>query len=134
MAEIVGPKGKVYAADSDDRSILALRLKAAKLGYENRIEAHATSAGNLSFIPDSSVDFVFANGLLCCMVDHAGAITEIKRILKPGGRAYLSFRKVRRKKDPRAVSNDEWRRILASFILLREGEGLVRRWTLVSVT
>jgi ubiquinone/menaquinone biosynthesis C-methylase UbiE len=91
MAKILGLKGKVYSVDSDERVINALKNKAKKKGIKN-IEAYATSASKLSFIEDNSIDFVFANGLLCCVApdDVDTTVAEVKRILKPEGKAYLS--------------------------------------------
>jgi ubiquinone/menaquinone biosynthesis C-methylase UbiE len=63
LAESVGPEGKVYAVDLDKERIRALEDKADKVGYHN-IEAYASSASDLSYIKDRSVDFVLANGLL----------------------------------------------------------------------
>jgi len=63
LAKSVGTDGKVYAVDLDKKSIQTLEKKAEKTGYHN-IEAHASSAGDLSFIKDKSVDFILANGLL----------------------------------------------------------------------
>jgi ubiquinone/menaquinone biosynthesis C-methylase UbiE len=63
LAQCVGPEGKVYAVDLDEKNIRALEKKIADGGYRN-IEARATSAADLSFIEDGSVDFVLANGLL----------------------------------------------------------------------
>ena len=63
LAELVGPEGKVYAVDLSKKSIRALEKKAEKGGYHN-IEAHASSASDVSFIKDRSVDFILANGLL----------------------------------------------------------------------
>ena len=63
LAECVGPDGKVYVVDLDEKQIQELEKKVEKGGYHN-IEAHATSAADLSFIEDGSVDFVLANGLL----------------------------------------------------------------------
>ena len=63
LAECVGPEGKVYVVDLDEKQILALKKKVDRGGYHT-IEAHATSAADLSFIEDGSVDFVLANGLL----------------------------------------------------------------------
>jgi ubiquinone/menaquinone biosynthesis C-methylase UbiE len=63
LAKSVGPGGKVYAIDLDKKCIRALEKKADKAGYHN-IEAHASSAADLSFIKDKSVDFILANGLL----------------------------------------------------------------------
>ena len=63
MADSVGPEGKVYAVDKNKKSIRVLEKKVEKGGYRN-IEAHSSSAADLSFIKDRSVDFVFANTLL----------------------------------------------------------------------
>ena len=63
LADSVGPEGKVYAVDFNKRSIRALGKKVEKGSYRN-IESHASSAADLNFIKDSSVDFVLASGLL----------------------------------------------------------------------
>jgi ubiquinone/menaquinone biosynthesis C-methylase UbiE len=135
IAKTVGQKGKVYAVDFDAKQIERLKKKAAREGYEETIEAHASSAAEIGFIPDKGVDFVFASGLLCCMVDHAGAIREIKRILKEDGSAYLSVSRIMRKKDPRAVTQAEWREIISgNFKIVREGQRLTSRWAEVSLS
>ena len=137
IAKIVGRQegGKVYAVDFDAKSIERLTEKAAKHGFENTIEAHVSSASNVGFIPDASVDFVFANGLFCCMTDHLGAAIEINRILKkePYGTAYLSVTKFARKSDPRALAKDEWIKLVsANFNVLGQGESFASRWAHVS--
>ncbi len=63
LAESVGPEGKVYAVDLDQRCIRATEKKAKKAGHQN-IESHLSSASDLHFIMNKSVDFVLANGLL----------------------------------------------------------------------
>ena len=63
LAKSVGPEGKVYAVDLYEKFIQTLKKNVKKAGCRN-IEVHASSVTNLSFIPDRSVDFVFANGLL----------------------------------------------------------------------
>jgi ubiquinone/menaquinone biosynthesis C-methylase UbiE len=63
LAESVGAGGKVYAVDLEKKCIQALEKKADKAGYHN-IEVHASTAADLSFIKDKSVDFILANGLL----------------------------------------------------------------------
>jgi ubiquinone/menaquinone biosynthesis C-methylase UbiE len=130
LAELVGPEGKVYAVDLDEKAIQTLKEKADKRGYDN-IEAHASSASNLSFIKDGSVDFVLANGLLCSMADHRGlAVNEIRRILKPRGVAYLSLGMP----PPFGfVDRAEWEKILGGFIVERRGHGLRVSWAVVSV-
>jgi len=128
LAECVGPEGRIYAVDLNEKAIRALEEKADKLGYHN-IEAHATSASDLSFIKDESVDFVLANGLLCNMPDHRQiAVNEIRRILKPTGQAYLSLGAI----SPIGfVDRAEWERILEGFIVKRRG-GFIQKWAAVS--
>ena len=62
-ADSVGSEGEVYAVDVNKKTIRALEKKVEKGNYRN-IEAHASSAADLSFIEDRSVDFVWANILL----------------------------------------------------------------------
>ncbi|HZW57860.1 MAG TPA: class I SAM-dependent methyltransferase [Nitrososphaerales archaeon] len=133
IAKVVGDSGRVYAVDFDPRAIERVKNKAAKYGYGSVIEAHVSSASDVDFIARDSVDLVFANGLLCCMKDHVGAVRQIARILKPEGRAYLSITKSSRKNDQRTVIKDEWRKLLlGSFEILDEGEGFASRWALLS--
>jgi ubiquinone/menaquinone biosynthesis C-methylase UbiE len=123
----------VYAADSDQKSINVVKTKAKDLGLESIIDARTNSAANLDFVPDGSVDFAFANGVICCMIDHAGAVREIKRILKPKGLAFISVARLLRTVDPKAVTKEEWRRILQEFNVQETGEGLTNRWATVSM-
>ena len=129
FADLVGPEGKVYSVDLARKCIRVIQKKAEKRGYHN-IEAHASTAADLSFIPDRSVDFVFANGLLCSMaIDRQLAVNELKRILKPTGMAYLSlgFR------PPLGyVDQPEWEGILGGFNI-EEGGSFKQLWALVSL-
>lgn len=130
LAKMVGPEGKVISVDLAGKCIDSLREKAARRGYRN-IEAHASSASDLSFIPDQSVDFVFANGLICSMaVGRQSAVSEMKRILKPNGLAYISLGA----NPPLGyVDQVEWDQILSGFNL--EGGGSFKAmWSLVSLT
>ena len=63
LAECVGPEGLVYVVDLEEERIQAMQIKVAEGGYHN-IEARTTSAADLGFIENASVDFVLANGLL----------------------------------------------------------------------
>ena len=135
LADAVGPKGRVYAVDSDEMAIQAVERKATKGSYRN-IEGHASSAADLSFIQDDSVDFVLANGLLCSMApqDHESAVNEMRRILKPGGGAYLSAARG----SMSFVGRQEWEDILELFVVEKRNcnsflESLLEdRWALVS--
>jgi ubiquinone/menaquinone biosynthesis C-methylase UbiE len=132
MAELVGSSGKVYAVDSDPKAIRALTAKSNARRLQNIIEPHITSAARMEGVPNESIDFVFANALLCCMADHAGAVAEIKRILKPQALAYLSVTRAFRRRDPRAVTKQEWKEILEGFGVRETGEGVVTRWATLS--
>lgn len=129
LAKCVGPEGRVYAVDLDEKAIQSVEEKANKGNYHN-VEAHASSAANLSFIRDGSVDFVLANGLLCSMPAHRElAVSEIKRILNPKGSAYLSLGMP----PPFGhVNRAEWERILGEFRVERRGNGLRTKWAVVS--
>lgn len=133
LAECVGPEGKVYAVDSDERAIRALKKKAGERRFQN-VEVHASSASDLSFIKDRSVDFILACGLLCSMAPryHESAVNEMKRILKAGGSAYLSVARGFYS----YVDRTEWEKILEGFrVERRGGDGFLPisdRWALLS--
>ncbi|MDH4211951.1 MAG: class I SAM-dependent methyltransferase [candidate division WOR-3 bacterium] len=131
LAKSVGPEGLVYAVDSDERAVCAVENKAAKHGYKN-IEARASSAADLSFIEDGSVDFVLADGLLCSMAptDHESAVREIRRIMKPRAKAFLKVAKG----SMSYVGKAEWEMILAGFDVEQRNDGsfLDDRWAIVS--
>ena len=93
---------------------------------------HAASASAVGFIPSGTVDFVLANGLLCCVAPHyrGQAVEELKRIMRPDARAYVSIAKG----SLGYVSRDQWERILADFRIERRGEGfpmVAMRWAIV---
>jgi ubiquinone/menaquinone biosynthesis C-methylase UbiE len=122
----------VFAVDSDEKAIRAVENKAARRGLGN-IEAHAASAADLRFIGNEEVDFVLANGLLCSMApkDHASAVSEMKRVLKPSGRAYLSVAKGAMS----YVDEAAWDEIPRGFNVggSCDGNFLQDRWALVSI-
>ena len=128
LADMVGPKGRVYAVDLARKCILAIKNKAKKRGCQV-VEAYESTAADLSFIKDGSVDFVLANGLLCSMaVGRPSAVAEIKRILKPTGRAYLSLGAA----PPWGyVDRAEWSKILEGFHV-EEGGAYEERWAVVT--
>ena len=132
MAKLAGPSGRVYAVDFDPKVIARLERKAERQGMTPVIEPRATSVSEIDFIESGSVDFVLAEGLLCCMKDHAGAMRQIRRILKDDGRAYLSVIKFAREGDPRSVPKSEWARILEELEVQDSGESPMFRWALVS--
>jgi ubiquinone/menaquinone biosynthesis C-methylase UbiE len=129
LAELVGPTGKVYAVDLDEKAVRALGKKAEKNGYNN-MEVHAVSAADISFIKNRSVDFVLANGLLCSMAaNRQSAVNEIKRILKPTGKAYISLGLG----PPLGFVNEaEWQKIIEGF-RVEQGGTYKEKWAVVSL-
>ncbi|AWR98519.1 class I SAM-dependent methyltransferase [Metallosphaera hakonensis] len=125
LSRMVGERGKVWAVDPDPRAVE--RVKGRGL---NNVEAVVGRANSLDFLQDESVDFVFSNLVLCCVVDHKGSVKEMYRVLRKGGKAYVSSRKGRGK-DPRNVSWSEWRDLLSSFSRVREGSSFLEWWALV---
>ncbi|MGE5123593.1 MAG: class I SAM-dependent methyltransferase [Acidobacteriaceae bacterium] len=131
LADEVGPSGKVYAVDSDEKAIQVIENKASRGNYHN-IETHTSSAANLGFIESESVDFVLGDGLLCCVApqDHAATVREIIRILKPGAKAYL----VTGRSNISYMGDEEWEDVLKEFNV--EGRNFVPykgdRWAWVT--
>lgn len=131
LSRIVGGDGRVLAVDFDPKAIARLREKVARQGNQRRVDAHVVSAAAIDFIADRTFDFVLAEGLLCCMADHAGAMGQILRILRPAGRAWLGVTKLGRERDPRTVTAAEWASILSTVQVFESGEGPFTRWALV---
>lgn len=130
LADCVGNEGKVYAVDSDEKVIQALEKKVEKGSYRN-IETHASSASDLDFIKDETVDFILANGLLCSVAPKQLEliVKEMKRILKPKGQAYLSAAKGWGS----YLNEVKWNKILEEFRVERSGDPVIGdRWALVS--
>jgi SAM-dependent methyltransferase len=87
-AKRVGPTGTAYGLDMTDE-MLALALRNAR-------EAGVTNVHFLKGVieqiplPASSVDVVISNCVINLSTDKAAVLTEIARVLKPGGRVGVS--------------------------------------------
>lgn len=68
----------------------AHRFHDLALAYQEReplpIEFHRASLSAMPFLADASVDAAVANYVLMDVADYVGAMAEISRVLKPGGR------------------------------------------------
>ena len=87
-AEFLERGVRVTATDLTRAAVVLARRHFATRG----LEAEAVGVENvlrLSF-PDETFDAVWANGVVHHTGDSRGAIAEIRRVLKPGGRAIIS--------------------------------------------
>ncbi|ASI14166.1 SAM-dependent methyltransferase [Candidatus Mancarchaeum acidiphilum] len=130
LSEAVGINGTVHAVDGDKAAVTRLQNRAGALGMVN-IKAYASSAASIPYIQSKSIDVLFSNGLLCCMLDHRGAVDEMMRVMKTGSRGFISVTKLFRK-DGLGVPKDEWKEITRSFDVVDSGSSVVMDWVVVS--
>ena len=88
-AKMAGENGLIYAIDVNQRAVKRVEEKMLKYGIEN-IKPILGNAAN-SGLPDSSIDLAFIFGLRYIAGGLSNLISEIRRILKTGGK--LSFEK-----------------------------------------
>lgn len=82
-AERVGPNGQVIGIDLAEGMARETQAEIQRRGLK-QAEARQMDAENLSF-PDSSFDFVLCGFSLQFFPHLEGALSEFKRVLKPGG-------------------------------------------------
>ena len=87
-AKRVGPTGMAYGLDMTDEMLALARKNATEAGIAN---AHFLK-GIIEQIPlpADSVDVVISNCVINLSVDKPAVLTEIARVLKPGGRLGIS--------------------------------------------
>jgi len=87
-ARRVGPTGTAYGLDMTDEMLALARQNAAEAGVTN---VHFLK-GVIEQIPlpADSVDVVISNCVINLSVDKPAVLTEIARVLKPGGRVGVS--------------------------------------------
>ncbi|GAB6124672.1 C-GCAxxG-C-C family (seleno)protein [Humidesulfovibrio idahonensis] len=83
---LLGAGLAVFAVDQSPEMLAELRKR---FGAAGRLTVLEGEAGRLP-LPDASVDFVFANMFLHHVDDPQGAIAEMARILRPGGRLVIT--------------------------------------------
>jgi arsenite methyltransferase len=87
-ARRVGETGLAYGLDMTDEMLALARKNAAEAGIENAIFLK----GMIEEVPlpADSVDVVISNCVINLSTDKARVLTEIARVLKPGGRVGVS--------------------------------------------
>lgn len=86
-ARRVGPSGRAIGIDMTEAMRDRARGSAAAAGLTN-VEVHRADATALP-LTDSSVDVVISNGVINLVPEKEKAISEIRRVLRPGGRLQI---------------------------------------------
>ena len=84
----VGPTGKAYGLDMTDEMLALARENQRKAGVDN-VEFLKGEIEQIP-LPAESVDVVISNCVVNLSTDKAAVLTEIARVLKPGGRVGIS--------------------------------------------
>ena len=87
-AEFIGAQGRIHAVDLWAEGIETLRTRARELGL-TRIRAEVADVGRSLPLPDGSVDVALLATVLHDLAadgSAAGALGEVARVLRPGGR------------------------------------------------
>jgi len=87
-AKRVGPTGLAYGLDMTDEMLALARNNADEAGVENAIFLRGIIEDVP--LPADSVDVVISNCVINLSTDKARVLTEIARVLKPGGRVGVS--------------------------------------------
>ena len=84
----MGDGGKVIGVDMTEEMIEKARANAKKYGYKNT----EFRLGDIEALPvdDSSVDVIISNCVINLAPDKAKVFAEAKRVLKTGGKMYVS--------------------------------------------
>ncbi|MFQ5956673.1 MAG: methyltransferase domain-containing protein [Candidatus Brocadiales bacterium] len=87
-ARRVGPKGRVIGIDMTPEMVRKAEGNRRQLEMEN-VEFRQGSAEQLP-LGDASVDLVLSNGVINLCPDKERVVSEIYRVLRPGGRLYVA--------------------------------------------
>jgi SAM-dependent methyltransferase len=87
-AIMVGPNGSAVGVDMVPEMIARAESNLKMTGMDT-VSFQTTAGENLPF-PDDTFDVVISNGVINLIPDKEGALTEILRVLKPGGRLMVA--------------------------------------------
>jgi arsenite methyltransferase len=87
-AKRVGPSGLAYGLDMTDEMLALARRNAAEAGIRNAVFLKGVI--EQVPLPADSVDVVISNCVINLSVDKPAVLTEIARVLRPGGRIGIS--------------------------------------------
>ncbi len=87
-AQMVGARGRAIGIDITPSMVERARQSATEMSLTN-VEVHRGQIEELP-LPDASIDVVISNGVIDLVPDKDEVFSEIKRVLKPGGRVQLA--------------------------------------------
>jgi arsenite methyltransferase len=87
-AQMAGKNGRAIGIDLTPSMVKRARESAAEMGLEN-VEVHEGMIESIP-LPDESVDIVISNGVIDLVPDKDAVFSEIKRVLRPGGRLQIA--------------------------------------------
>jgi len=102
----VGPTGKVTGLDMTPSMLELARANKAKLGIEN-VEFVQGELEKMP-IPNSSVDVIISNCVVCLSPDKDAVFSESFRVLAAGGRIHLSDVMALTDEGPSVSSPEDW--------------------------
>ena len=79
----------LYALEPSEGMLVKARRVAGALGYGNNIEFLKSGAEAVP-LEDNSIDTAVITFVLCTIPDWKGALSEVRRVLKPGGKVLFS--------------------------------------------
>ena len=88
LARLVGPKGRVIAADLQNEMLHALLKRAKKAGVDERITLHLSKPDSLGI--KDKIDFALAFWMLHEVSNQANFLKEVRTALKAGGKLLIS--------------------------------------------
>jgi arsenite methyltransferase len=87
-AQMAGTSGRAIGIDLTASMVERARASAREMGLEN-VEVREGMIESLP-LEDESVDVVISNGVIDLVPDKEAVFTEIKRVLRPGGRLQVA--------------------------------------------
>ncbi len=88
IARWVGAAGRVYPFDINAEFVAQAQHNARAAGFEERISPQLCEDGSALPLPDSTLDCMTVRNTLIYVDDVQQALTEFRRVLKPGGVAH----------------------------------------------
>ena len=84
LAKMVGETGKVFAVDLQESMLIKVKKKAARHGVLDRMEFHQCNALRIGL--NQKANFILAYYMIHETPDPKAFLSELRDILKPGGR------------------------------------------------